>query len=150
VHHQVNLRGAKKHHDVTHDTIRDMMATSSHVFSSISRGGTKWVYGGRLFTVSARMNKRHHHHHRGVSGPVLYRPLQTGRCRPTGGCLHRPVPGLDPKIDDDDDLLFVLAETTNSLPLYTHLGTPSRYRRKARVMMLLSCFLWYHDASVHR
>jgi hypothetical protein len=32
-----NLRGAKKHHD----TIRGMMATSSHVFSSISRGGTQ-------------------------------------------------------------------------------------------------------------
>jgi hypothetical protein len=33
-------------------------------------------------------------------------------------------------MSDDDDLLFVLAETTNSLPLYTHLGTPSRDRRK--------------------
>ena len=51
---------------------------------------------------------------------------------------------------DDDDLLCVLEETTNSLPLYTHLGTPSRDRRKARVMMLLSCSLWYHDASVPR
>ena len=58
--HQVNLRGEKKHHD----TIRDMMATSSHGFYSISRGGTQWVYGGRLFVVSARTNKRHHHHHR--------------------------------------------------------------------------------------
>jgi hypothetical protein len=37
-----------------------MMATSSHVFSSISREGTQWVYGGRLFVVSARTNKRHH------------------------------------------------------------------------------------------
>jgi hypothetical protein len=53
VQHQVNLRGTKKHHD----TIRDMMATSSHVFSSICRGGTQWVYGGRLFVVSARTNK---------------------------------------------------------------------------------------------
>ena len=44
---------------------------------------------------------------------------------------------------DDDDLLFVLAETTNSLPLYTRLGTPSRdIRKKTRVMMLLSCSLW--------
>ncbi len=56
--HQVNLRGAKKHHDTT----REMMATSSHVFSSISRGGTQMVYGGRLFLVSARTNKRHRHH----------------------------------------------------------------------------------------
>jgi hypothetical protein len=32
--------------------------------------------------------------------------------------------------DDDDDLLFVLAEITNSLLLYTRLGTPSRDRRK--------------------
>ncbi len=48
--HQVNLRGAKKHHD----TIRDMMASSSHVFYFISRGGNQWVYGGRLFVVSAR------------------------------------------------------------------------------------------------
>jgi hypothetical protein len=55
--HQVNLRGTKKHHD----TIRDMMATSSHLFSSISRGVTQWVYGGRLFVVSARTYKRHHH-----------------------------------------------------------------------------------------
>ena len=47
--HQVNLRGTKKHHD----TIRDLMATSLHVFSSISHGGTQWVYGGRLFVVSA-------------------------------------------------------------------------------------------------
>jgi hypothetical protein len=57
VQHQVNLRGTQKHHD----TIRDMMATSAHVFSSISRGGTQWVYGGRLFVVSARTNERHHH-----------------------------------------------------------------------------------------
>jgi hypothetical protein len=57
VQYQVNLRGTKKHHD----TIRDMMATSSHVFSSISRGGTQWVYGVRLFVVSARTSKRHHH-----------------------------------------------------------------------------------------
>ena len=56
--HQVNLRGAKKHHD----TIRDMMATSSRVFSSIS-GVPKWVYGSRILIVSARTNKRHHHHH---------------------------------------------------------------------------------------
>jgi hypothetical protein len=41
-------KGKKKHHD----TIRDMMAdddddllSSSHVLSSISRGGTQWVYG---------------------------------------------------------------------------------------------------------
>jgi hypothetical protein len=54
----------------------------------------------------------------------------------------------DKSPDDDDDLLFVLAETTNSLPLYNHLGTPSIDRRKARVMMLLSCSLWCHDASV--
>jgi hypothetical protein len=61
VQQQVNLRGAKKHHD----TIRDMMATSSHMFSStssISRGGSQWVYGGRLLVVSARTKKRHHHH----------------------------------------------------------------------------------------
>jgi hypothetical protein len=32
--------------------------------------------------------------------------------------------------DDDDDLLFVLAETTNSLPLYTHLGTLQIYLPK--------------------
>jgi hypothetical protein len=39
---------------------------------------------------------------------------------------------LAPKLPDDDDyLLFVLAETTSSLPLYTHLGTSSRNRRKA-------------------
>ena len=57
---QVNLRRINKHHD----TVRDMMATLSHVFSSISRGGsTQRVYGGRLFVVSARTNKRHHHHH---------------------------------------------------------------------------------------
>jgi hypothetical protein len=44
---------------------------------------------------------------------------------------------------DDDDLLFVLAETTSSLLIYTRLGTPSRDRRKkTRVMMLLSCSLW--------
>ena len=47
----------KKHND----TRRDMIAASPHVFSSISRGGTQWVYGGRLFIVSARTNKRHHH-----------------------------------------------------------------------------------------
>ena len=40
---QVNLRGKNKHHD----TIRDMMAASSHMLSSISGGGTQWVYGGR-------------------------------------------------------------------------------------------------------
>jgi hypothetical protein len=51
-------------------------------------------------------------------------------------------------VDDDDDLLFVLVETTKSLLSYTRLGTPSRDRRKARVMMLLSCSLWYHDTSV--
>ena len=54
--HQVNLRGTKTHQD----TIRDMMAKSAHLFSSISRGGTQWVYGGRLFIVSATTNKRHH------------------------------------------------------------------------------------------
>jgi hypothetical protein len=31
---------------------------------------------------------------------------------------------------DDDDLLFVFAETKNSLPLCTRLGTPSRDRRR--------------------
>jgi hypothetical protein len=51
-----NLRGTKKHHDTT----RGMMATSSQVFSFISRGGTQWVYGVRLFIVSTRTNKRHH------------------------------------------------------------------------------------------
>jgi hypothetical protein len=50
-------KGEKKHHN----TIGDMMAALSHVLSSISRGGTQWVYGGRLFVVSARTNKRHHH-----------------------------------------------------------------------------------------
>ena len=49
-----------------HDTIRDMMATSSHVFSFIFRGGTLWVYGGRLFVISARTNKRHHHPHQSI------------------------------------------------------------------------------------
>jgi hypothetical protein len=50
---------------------------------------------------------------------------------------------------DDDDLLFVLAETTNSLPIYTRVGTPSRdTRKKKRVTMLISCSLWYHDVSV--
>jgi hypothetical protein len=44
-------------------SIKDMMITSSHVSSSISLGGTQWVYGGRLFIVSERTNKRHHHHH---------------------------------------------------------------------------------------
>jgi hypothetical protein len=29
--------------------IREMMATLSHVFSSISRGVTQWVYGVRVF-----------------------------------------------------------------------------------------------------
>jgi hypothetical protein len=38
-HMQVNLKGAKKHHD----TIRDMMATSSNLFSSISRGSTQML-----------------------------------------------------------------------------------------------------------
>jgi hypothetical protein len=38
------------------------MAASSRVFSSISRGGTQWVYSGRLFVVSARTNKMHDHH----------------------------------------------------------------------------------------
>jgi hypothetical protein len=47
--------------DKNHDTIRNMMATSPHVFSSISRRGTQWVYGSRLCVVSARTNKRHHH-----------------------------------------------------------------------------------------
>ena len=37
-----------------------MIAASSHVLSSISRGGTQWVYGGRLFVASARTNKMHH------------------------------------------------------------------------------------------
>ena len=37
VQHQVNLRGAKKHHD----TMRHMMATSSHVLSSICRRCTQ-------------------------------------------------------------------------------------------------------------
>ena len=55
---QPKPRDQKKHHD----TIRDMMAASSHVFSSISRGGTQRAYGGRLFVVSGRTNKRHHHH----------------------------------------------------------------------------------------
>jgi hypothetical protein len=58
VQHQVNLRGKKKHHD----TIRNMISGSSHVLSSVSRGVTQWVYGGRLFVVSVRTNKRHHHH----------------------------------------------------------------------------------------
>ena len=35
--------------------------------------------------------------------------------------------------DDDDDLLFVLAETINSLLLYTRWSTPSRDRRKKHV-----------------
>jgi hypothetical protein len=59
--HQVNLRGKKKHHD----TIRDMMAASSHVPSSISSGGTQWVYSGRLIVVSARTNKRNRHQREG-------------------------------------------------------------------------------------
>jgi hypothetical protein len=42
--HQVNLSRTKKHHN----TIRDMMATPSHVFSSISRGGTQWVIAGYM------------------------------------------------------------------------------------------------------
>jgi hypothetical protein len=50
-------KGEKKHHD----TIRDMIAASLHVLSSISRGGTQWICGGRLFVVSARTNKRRHH-----------------------------------------------------------------------------------------
>jgi len=33
----------------------------TRVFSSISRGGTQWVYGGRLLVVSARTNERHYH-----------------------------------------------------------------------------------------
>ena len=61
VQHQVNLRGKKKLHDTIRDKGHDA-ATSSHVFSSISRRGTQWVYGGRLFVVSAGTNKRHHHH----------------------------------------------------------------------------------------
>jgi hypothetical protein len=51
--------GEKKHHD----TIRDKMAALSHVLCSISRGGTQWIYGGRLFVVFARTNTNHHHHH---------------------------------------------------------------------------------------
>jgi hypothetical protein len=44
-------KGKKKHHDI----IRDMIAASSHVLSSISSGGAQWVYGGsRLFVASAR------------------------------------------------------------------------------------------------
>ena len=66
--HQVNLRGEKKHHD----TIRNMIAGSSHVLSSVSRGVTQWVYGGRLFVVSARTNKRHHHHLTSFSSTNYY------------------------------------------------------------------------------
>ena len=54
----VNLKGAKKHHV----SMRDMMATSSHVFSSISSGGTQMGICSSLFIVSERTNKRHHHH----------------------------------------------------------------------------------------
>ena len=57
-------KGGKKHHD----TISDMIAASSHVLSSVSRGGTQWVYVGRLFVVSARSNKRHHQHLAGHDG----------------------------------------------------------------------------------
>ena len=35
---------------------------------------------------------------------------------------------------DDDDLLFVLAETIIRLLLYTRLGTPFRYRRKNKLL----------------
>jgi hypothetical protein len=35
---------------------------------------------------------------------------------------------------DDDDLLFVLAETIIRILLYTRLGTPSRYRRKNKLL----------------
>jgi hypothetical protein len=39
---------------------------------------------------------------------------------------------------DDDDPLFVLAETTNSLPLYTHLGTPLVLAQKGCHVTLIS------------
>ena len=72
--HQVNLRGTKK----PHDTIRDMIAASSHVLSCISRGGTQWVYGGRLFVVSARTNKRLALTSLGVPGRPLGNPPVVG------------------------------------------------------------------------
>ena len=57
--HLVNLRGEKKHHDTT----GIMIAASSPVLSSTSRGRTQMRIYGSLFIVSARTNKRHHHHH---------------------------------------------------------------------------------------
>ena len=54
------------------------MATSSHLFSSISRGGTQWVYGGRLFVVSARTNKRLALTSLGVPGRPLGNPPVVG------------------------------------------------------------------------
>jgi hypothetical protein len=35
-------------------------ASSELMMMMIPLGGTQWVYGGRLFVVSARKNKRHH------------------------------------------------------------------------------------------
>ena len=69
-------KGEKKHHD----TIRDMIATSSHLLSSISHGGTQWVYGGRLFGISARTNKRHHHE-------FIVCPSRTSEREEKGDCV---------------------------------------------------------------
>jgi hypothetical protein len=34
-----------------------MIATSAHEFSSISRGGTQWVYGGKLFIFATKYDE---------------------------------------------------------------------------------------------
>ena len=68
------------------------MATSSHLFSSISRGGTQWVYGGRLFVVSARTNKRLALTSSGVPGRPLGNPPVVGFNLGHGGVPRgRPV-----------------------------------------------------------
>ena len=54
------------------------MATSSQLFSSISRGGTQWVYGGRLLVISARTNKRLALTSLGVPGRPLGNPPVVG------------------------------------------------------------------------
>ena len=69
------------------------------------------------------------------------------------------------RTSDDDDLLIVLAETTNSLPLYPHLGTPSRdipslpsyagpkHCYKSAVSMVLHALTdaWTeHESSLHK